>query len=212
MHDPVASAKAQEATHQYTFRPATPADIPALQSMIASSLRSLGKGYYTDAELDGSIGYLFGPDSVLIKDQTYYILHPLNQPLTICACGGWSFRKTLYGGDSAPSPLRMPEKRDPAVDRASIRAIFTSPQYARKGLGTMMMRYCEARAREGKPDETDGFKTLEMGATLSGVQLYERCGYVRSGRVDVVQCPNGEGIRILHMTKDLDEEEAIDGV
>jgi len=69
MHDPVASAKAQEATHQYTFRPATPADIPSLQSMIASSLRSLGKGYYTDAELDGSIGYLFGPDSVLIKDQ-----------------------------------------------------------------------------------------------------------------------------------------------
>lgn len=71
----------------------------------------------------------------------------------------------------------------------------------------MMMRHCEARAREGKEGETEGFKKLEMGATLSGVQLYERCGYVRSGRVDVVQCPNGEGIRILHMTKDLEEED-----
>jgi hypothetical protein len=81
----------------------------------------------------------------------------------------------------------MPEKRDPAIDRASIRAIFTSPEYA----------------REGKRGETDGFTRLEMGATLSGVALYERCGYVRSGRVDVVKCPNGEGIKILHMTKDL---------
>jgi GNAT superfamily N-acetyltransferase len=98
----------------------------------------------------------------------------------------------------------MPEKRDPAVDRASIRAIFTAPEYARRGLGTMMMRYCEARAREGKEGETLGFSRLEMGATLSGVALYERCGYVRSGREDVVRCPNGEGIRILHMIKDLE--------
>jgi hypothetical protein len=37
--------------------------------MIGSSLRGLGKGYYSQAELDGSIGYLFGPDSVLIADQ-----------------------------------------------------------------------------------------------------------------------------------------------
>jgi hypothetical protein len=69
MNDPIADAKAQEATHQYTFRNATPDDIPALQQMIGASLRALGKGYYTQAELDGSIGYLFGPDSVLIADQ-----------------------------------------------------------------------------------------------------------------------------------------------
>lgn len=68
-HDPIADAKAQEATHKYTFRPATMEDIPALQQMIAESLRALGKGYYTDAELDGSIGFLFGPDSLLIHDQ-----------------------------------------------------------------------------------------------------------------------------------------------
>lgn len=68
-HDPIADAKAQEATYQYEFRVATPADIPALQQMIGNSLRALGKGYYTQAELDGSIGYLFGPDSVLIHDQ-----------------------------------------------------------------------------------------------------------------------------------------------
>lgn len=69
MHDPIQDAKAQEAKHQYTFRAATVDDIPALQQMIGDSLRALGKGYYTQAELDGSIGYLFGPDSVLIQDQ-----------------------------------------------------------------------------------------------------------------------------------------------
>jgi hypothetical protein len=69
MNDPIADAKAQEATHHYTFRSATTDDIPALQQIIGDSLRSLGKGYYTQAELDGSIGYLFGPDSALIADQ-----------------------------------------------------------------------------------------------------------------------------------------------
>jgi hypothetical protein len=69
MNDPIADAKTQEATHQYIFRNATPDDIPALQQMIGDSLRALGKGYYTQAELDGSIGYLFGPDSVLVADQ-----------------------------------------------------------------------------------------------------------------------------------------------
>jgi hypothetical protein len=68
----------------------------------------------------------------------------------------------------------------------------------------MMMRYCEARAREGKEGVIEGFTKLEMGATLSGVSLYEKCGYRRSGREDRVECVNGEGVRILHMTKDLD--------
>jgi len=105
--------------------------------------------------------------------------------------------------------LRMPEKRDPAVDRASIRAIFTHPDWARRGLGTMMMRYCEARAREGREGVVSGFDRLEMGATLSGVALYEKCGYVRSGKEDVVKCPGGEGIGIVHMVKDLETGDGI---
>jgi hypothetical protein len=66
-----------------------------------------------------------------------------------------------------------------------------------------MMRHCEAAARAGKPGVIAGFERLEMGATLSGVALYEKCGYSRSGRVDVVDCPNGESIKVVHMTKDL---------
>jgi GNAT superfamily N-acetyltransferase len=145
------------------------------------------------------------PPQLTPPPRTYYILHPVHNPTTIAACGGWSFRQTLYGGNNAPSSLRMPAKRNPVTDRASIRAIFTHPSFARQGLGTMMMRHCEARAAEGN-EETAGFERLEMGATLSGVALYERCGYVRSGREDVVECPNGEGIRVVHMVKDLEME------
>lgn len=105
----------------------------------------------------------------------------------------------------------MPQKRNPATDRASIRAIFTAPEYARRGLGTMMMRYCEARTRDGMPGVTEGFERLEMGATLSGVKLYEKCGYVRSGREDVVECKDGEGIRVVHMTKDLEVGASVGG-
>ena len=193
-HDPIKDAQAQEATHSFTFRPAQTSDIPNLQKMIEESLRGLANKHYTQAELDGSIGFLFGPDSLLIHDQTYFILHPVDSPSTICACGGWSFRRTLYGADTAPG--RMPEARDPNTERASIRAIFTHPDWARKGLGTMMMRYCETRARKG------GFERLEMGSTLSGVALYEKCGYVKSGKEDVVKCPNGADIRVVHMIKD----------
>ncbi|KAF2017336.1 acyl-CoA N-acyltransferase [Aaosphaeria arxii CBS 175.79] len=195
MSDPIADAKAQEATHSFAFRAATTSDIPALQEMIGQSLRGLSIGHYTQAELDGSIGFLFGPDTLLIHDQTYFILHPILSPDVIAACGGWSFRRTLYGADRAPG--RMPEKRDPKIERASIRAIFTHPEWARRGLGTMMMRYCEHKAKEG------GFNRLEMGSTLSGVALYEKCGYVKSGKEeDRVKCPNGEVIRIVHMIKD----------
>ena len=196
MTNPIAEAKAQEATHNYAFRNATADDIPALTKMIEVSLRGLGSAHYTQPELDGSIGFLFGPDTLLINDSTYFILHPVSSPSVICACGGWSFRRTLYGADTAPG--REPERRDPEKERASIRAIFTHPDWARRGLGTMMMRYCEGKAREG------GFQRLEMGATLSGVALYEKCGYTRSGKQDVVWCPNGEGIRIVHMIKDVE--------
>ena len=196
MPDPIAEAKAQEATKQFQFRNATTEDIPALSSMIGTSLRGLSKDHYSQSELDGSIGFLFGPDTLLIHDQTYFILHPVDSPSTICACGGWSFRRTLYGADSAPG--RMPEARDPKTERASIRAIFTHPDWARRGLGTMMMRHCECVARKG------GFERLEMGSTLTGVALYEKCGYVKSGKEDSVKCPNGAQIQIVHMIKDLD--------
>jgi hypothetical protein len=79
----------------------------------------------TQSEIDGSIGFIFGPDTLIIEDGTYFVLTLQENPELIVACGGWSFRKTLYGGDLAPS--RKPARQDPPTERASIRAIFTHP-------------------------------------------------------------------------------------
>ena len=129
----------------FTLRKATPANIPALTSLISLSIRSLSTNHYTRSEIDGSVGFIFGPDALLIEDRTYFVLTAQENPELIVACGGWSFRKTLYGGVFAPG--RKPARRDPLTERASIRAIFTHPDWARQGLGTMMMRYCEEAAR-----------------------------------------------------------------
>ena len=182
----------------FTLRKATPADIPALTSLISLSIRSLSTNHYTQSEIDGSIGFIFGPDTLLIEDGTYFVLTLQENPELIVACGGWSFRKTLYGSDLVPG--RKSARQDPLTERASIRAIFTHPDWTRQGLGTMMMRHCEEAARGG------GFLRLEMGSTLTGVALYERCGYRKSGREDVVKLPNGAELRVVHMVKDLPEE------
>jgi GNAT superfamily N-acetyltransferase len=201
---PISSAQALESTGTHTIRRALPPDIPALQALIAHSMSTLGAGYYSAAALSGSIGYIFGVDTQLIADGTYFVLTAAGAPDVFLACGGWSYRRTLFGATTAPEQLRIPAVRDPEAERASIRAIFTAPEAARRGLGTMMMRYCEARAREGVEGVVAGFKGLEMGATLSGVALYARCGYLRSGRVDEVEGREGVGIKVVQMVKDLD--------
>ncbi|KAF2803498.1 acyl-CoA N-acyltransferase [Mytilinidion resinicola] len=179
----------------FHFRPATLSDLPALVNLIDLSIRQLSVGHYTPSQIEGSIGFIFAPDTLLIDDGTYFIIYPSTQPEVIAAAGGWSFRKTLYGGDRAPG--RLPARRDPATDRASIRAIFTHPEWSRRGLGSKMLRYCEEAARAG------GFQRLEMGSTLTGVKLYEKCGYVRSGVEDVAKLGNGDSLRIVHLNKDL---------
>ncbi|KAF2497362.1 acyl-CoA N-acyltransferase, partial [Lophium mytilinum] len=189
------STLSEPAPISFHFRLATLSDIPALVNLIDLSIRQLSVGYYTQSQIDGSIGFIFAPDTLLIDDKTYFIIYPSTQPELIVASGGWSFRKTLYGGDRAPG--RLPARRDPATDRASIRAIFTHPDWSRRGLGSKMLRYCEEAARTG------GFERLEMGSTLTGVKLYEKSGYVRSGVEDVVKLGNGDSLKVVHMEKDL---------
>lgn len=87
VYDPITSAKAQEAAHNFEFRGATIADIPALQKMIEESLRALGRDYYTEAELDGSIGFLFGPDTLLLQVGVSSYT-PWFFGLSTCACRG----------------------------------------------------------------------------------------------------------------------------
>src|SRR5476649_619275 len=113
-----------------TTRPATFDDIPELQQLIALSVRGLAPGYYTDAQIESSLKYLFGVDTQLVIDGTYYVAEMDN---TLVGCGGWSKRNTLFGGDQhkeEADPLL-----DPKYDAARLRAFFVHPGYARQGIG-----------------------------------------------------------------------------
>jgi GNAT superfamily N-acetyltransferase len=174
-----------------TTRLATFEDVPVLRQLIEQSVRGLSEGYYTPNQVESAIKYVFGVDSQLLIDGTYYIAE---SDEGIIACGGWSRRNTLYGGDQhkeIADPLL-----NPATDAARIRAFFVSPDHARQGIGRMMIDLCETAAMDY------GFTKMELGATLPGVPLYEAMGYRTAQRIDV-PLPDGEVMGIVKMEKRL---------
>lgn len=176
------------------LRPATSADIPALHKLIEASVRGLMIREYSLAQLEGALGTYLGVDTQLIADGTYFVAEvDAATGKEMIGCGGWSKRKTLFGADHRPG--RENTMLDPRVDAAKIRAFFIHPDWARQGLGTRILKACEEAARAA------GFKKFEMGATLTGVPLYEAKGYKV---IDDVEIPlsNGESLRVVRMGKD----------
>ena len=148
------------------LRRAQLSDVPELQALIARSGRELSAGYYDAAQAEAITTHVFGVDTQLIADQTYFAIEHQQR---IVACGGWSKRRTLFGGDQAkagPDPLL-----DPNTEAARIRAFFVAPDMARRGLGRRLMRECIDEARAA------GFRTLELVSTLPGEPLYLASGF-----------------------------------
>lgn len=174
-----------------TIRLATEADIPTLNTLIEASVRGLNSHDYPPDVIESSLKYVFGVDSQLIADGTYFAVE-LDGVLV--GCGGWSKRKTLYGGDQSKSG--DDDLIDPAADAARIRAFFVHPDYARRGIGTLIMRTCETAARQA------GFTRLELRATLTGEPLYAASGFTVIERIDST-LPDGAPFPIYRMTKDL---------
>jgi len=173
-----------------TTRPAKFEDIPQLNELIALSVRGLSTKYYTPNQIESAIKYIFGVDTQLIIDGTYYIAETDGN---IVGCGGWSKRNTLYGGDQhkeIEDPLLNPEH-----DAARIRAFFVHPDYARRGIGKQIINVCESAAISA------GFSCFELGATLPGVPLYTVMGYMAIERIDA-PLPDGEVLGIVKMRKE----------
>ncbi len=148
------------------LRAAVPADVPALQALIAASARGLGQGFYTPAETEAAIAHVFGVDSELIADGTYLVAERDGRLL---GCGGWSMRPTLFGGDQYAG--RGQGRLDPATQPAKIRAFFVAPHAARQGVGAALLAACEHAARSA------GFTRTELMATLPGQPFYAVNGY-----------------------------------
>ena len=141
-------------------------EVAELERLIADSVRVLGADYYSYEQIESALIHVFGIDTQLILDGTYFVTEIENK---IVGCGGWSKRKTLFGGDQAKR--NEDNLLDPKIDPARIRAFFIHPDFARRGIGKQIIEACENAARDA------GFQQLELGATLSGVPLYKASGY-----------------------------------
>jgi GNAT superfamily N-acetyltransferase len=175
----------------FSLRPATLEDTPVLKRLIGDSVRGLSREEYTPAQIEAALGTAFGVDSELIRDGTYFVVEAGGN---IIACGGWSKRTTLFGSDAQAG--RESALLDPGRDSARIRAFFVHPDWARRGVGRLLLAHCEQAARAG------GFRSTQLMATLPGRKLYAVTGY-SGDEVTTLQLPGGEPLQLVPMTKSL---------
>src|SRR6202171_115259 len=186
------------------LRLALPEDVPVLRELIDTSVRGLQTQDYTPTQIEGALKTVFGVDSQLIADGTYFVAEAIpsgsqgdqqekdKSASLIVGCGGWSKRKTLYGSDHWTG--REDRLLDPKCNAAKIRAFFIHPDWARRGIGGMILEACEAAAR------TAGFTRYAVGATLTGAKLFGVKGYVAVKPISV-PLTNGEVLPVIHMEK-----------
>ena len=170
-------------------RKAVSEDIPSLKLLIEQSARELGRAFYSAEQIEGALAGAWGVDSQLIADGTYFVAEAGGD---FAACGGWSRRKTLFGGDAAAD--RVPHLLDAATEAARIRAFFVHPKWARRGLGNELLKLCETELTG------EGFRRAELVATLPGVPFYRKFGYREMERIQH-PLPNGLAIEFVRMTK-----------
>ena len=149
-----------------THRLATEPDLPVLKNLMALAIGELQRGFLDDAQIAASHAVM-GLDTQLVADRTYFLIEDDRR---LAGCGGWSRRATLYGGDHSTA-LRDEALLDPIRDAARVRAMYTHPDFARRGVGRLILSLCEAAA------VAEGFARVELMATLSGEPLYRACGY-----------------------------------
>jgi len=177
------------------IRQAVAEDVPVLRELIDASVRGLQTRDYTPSQIESALATVYGVDTQLIADATYFVAEAepgMGAAPLIVGCGGWSKRKTLYGGDQWTG--RQAALLDPQHDAAKIRAFFIHPSWARHGIGSMILEACEKAAIAA------GFTRFEMGATLTGVPLYKARGYVALEDLEV-PLANGESLPIVRMEK-----------
>jgi GNAT superfamily N-acetyltransferase len=175
----------------YEVRKATLDDREAITQLIADSARRLSREHYADAQIEAAIASVFGVDSTLIEDGTYFVAE---QDGALIGCGGWSKRKTLFGGDQFSD--RDTAMIDPASEPSRIRAFFVHPDHARKGVARAILSECETEAK------AHGFAALELLSTLPGIKFYEANGYLPMGDFDL-ELPGGVKLQFVPMRKQL---------
>lgn len=166
-------------------------DLDSLKALMRRAITHLQDDFLNPEQVRAS-HKVMGLDTQLVRDQTYFIVESDGR---LAGCGGWSWRETLYGGDDS-IVAREARRLDPASEAARIRAMYTEPMLARRGIGRYIMSLCEAAAR------AQGFGRVEMMATLSGEPLYRACGYLPIERIESAPI-DGVRVPLIRMGKRL---------
>lgn len=175
---------------EFTSRLAVTADVPALTVVMDAAIARLQRAFLDEAQIASSRA-IMGIDNQLIDDGTYFVVESEGE---IAGCGGWSRRATLYGGNQTPG--RDSQLLDPKVDPARVRAMYTNPAYARRGVGRLILSLCEAAAA------AEGFTRLELMSTLSGEPLYTAYGFRPLERLE--DATGGVAVPLVRMEKPVD--------
>jgi GNAT superfamily N-acetyltransferase len=175
---------------EFTSRLAVPADISALTAVMDAAIAELQRAFLDDAQIASSKA-IMGIDTQLIDDGTYFVVESGGE---IAGCGGWSRRATMYGSDHSPG--RDSRLLDPSLEPARVRAMYTNPAFARRGVGRLILSLCEEAAA------AEGFTRLELAATLAGEPLYTAYGFREVGRAE--DATGGAPVPILKMEKPVD--------
>jgi GNAT superfamily N-acetyltransferase len=177
-----------------TIRRAVPEDIAPLNALIEASVRRLAVGFYDVQQIESSLRHMFGVDSQLVDDGTYFVVDVGG---VRAACGGWSGRQTLFGGDQHKADHQATDAPvAPATMPARIRAFFVHPDFARRGLARRLYEHCASEARAA------GFRALELMGTLPGVPLYRALGFETLEAVGV-ELPDGVVIPCERMWREM---------
>ena len=176
-----------------SIRVATADDIPAIRTIMARAIAELQAGFLTPEQIKASHSVM-GLDTRLIADGTYFAAIVDG---AIAGCGGWSWRATLYGGDHSTA-LRNDAVLDPAYDAAKVRAMYTHPDFKRRGVGAAVLDACLDAAFAA------GFARVELMATLAGEPLYRLFGFVDVEHV--LSAPvDGVSVPLIRMQRSLDD-------
>ena len=175
----------------YSIRKAKFEDRSRIEQLIAESARGLSRKDYNDTQIEAAIVTVFGVDTDLIEDGTYFVAESAD---TLVGCGGWSRRKTLFGGDQFA--VRDASYLDQRTEPSKIRAFFVHPDHARKGIAKAILERFEVEAA------AYGFQAMELMATLPGVKFYEACGYSAQGTYDL-ELLEGVKLELVPMRKEL---------
>lgn len=171
-------------------RLATRDDLAVLGQLMARAIGQLQSAYLDSAQVAASHA-IMGLDRQLVDDGTYWLVE---HDKRIVGCGGWSRRATMFGGDHSLDQ-REPRLLDSAIEPARIRAMYTEPDVARRGVGRLVLATCEQAARDA------GFTSVVLMATLAGEPLYRTCGYVASATL--VEDVDGVAVPLVEMRKAL---------